>query len=438
MLFNTPAIQKILVILFTTSAVLSMAQSCSIPGLGGGNRSQAPATLGILKYTTLGNGQMGFARANAGKDDNGQTQQQLLTPNSIIKTQRIDEKTIYALSFNRGLYKTENGGGFWNRIYILPFDATKVPQKSSLTPQEITDTNSLLAPNNNLLIRDFVVDENNPKNIFVAGQQNGFGKIFRSTNGGTSFQSSFTEVKTNTSVDMLAIFPEPSFNGFNIYAYTGTSNLIQSTDLGQTWTKIKDFQSRPVAFGFIKEEGNAFYTIFKQEGFSISTDGGFSWAVANKFLNTSSSSSNNTNNNSSSSIKEGKNPGEFTFAVQDKVAKSDFGDKAGWLFMANNKLWYTKNLKEPVEQIGLPFEGEQQNITAIAIDPIAGKNRMLVAIGNQLFESQNGGLSWFKKDIQIDGTIGSISSILIEPTKPEDFYLTLINPQLVKKDGVYN
>jgi photosystem II stability/assembly factor-like uncharacterized protein len=416
--------QRVLAILFSISAVLTMAQACNIPGLGNRNSQntqKANLSLGIIKHTTLANGQKGFARANAGNDENLQTQQQLLTQNSVIKIQRVSKDELFILTPTRGLFKSENAGAFWNRVYILPVNTSKIPQKSSLSTQEIAETTKILAPNNKLVIRDFVVSPIDPNIIFVAGQQDGLGKIFRSTNGGQSFEESYSEVQNNTAVNFLSIYPN---NTRNIYAYTAGSNLIQSNDLGQTWTKIKDFRSKPVQFGFIAEESNLFYTIFKENGFNTSVDGGLNWKVANIFKDQESSNT---------SSKSNKNPGNFSFAVQDKVAQGG----AGWLLVANNRLWYTSNLNQEIEEVSLPFESQAQNITAIAIDPVLGKQRMLIAIGKDLFETLNAGESWQKKDITIEGELGNISNIVIEPTNTQDYYLTLINPELKRVDGIY-
>ena len=126
------------VILFTCVAILTSAASCSLPF----SSTATAKTLGILKFDTTVNTEK-FARANAVTGLNGETDQQGLTSISVQKLIPAGNNNLYAISSQRGIFFSENGGQTWQRRYVFPLTSTASDQK-----QKDQDINTALDKNN--------------------------------------------------------------------------------------------------------------------------------------------------------------------------------------------------------------------------------------------------------------------------------------------------
>ena len=176
------------------------ATGCTIPGIG--NFGGGPSALyGVLKKdpsnTDISGGT--YLRANAvqvgpttdPKDVNGTA----LATLSIRKLQQVDKDNLYALTLEKGLFLSNNGGITWKRKYIYNINSNKS------NPEEKTaEINSKISQNDQFNILDFVFDPNSPSTIYVSGKDGTkIGKIFKSDDYGENFVPTYTEVETNIS-----------------------------------------------------------------------------------------------------------------------------------------------------------------------------------------------------------------------------------------------
>ncbi len=127
-----------------------------------------------------------------------------------------------------------------------------------------------------------VVDYENPQYVYISMQ---YGALFRSGDGGRYFNKTISDFEHNEKKPWLMNFvldpADPSV------IYLGYENIWKSTDRGEAWEKISDFDfennstvnALAVAAGN-PDSGNSGYIYFANDtGLYMTTDGGDSWSL---------------------------------------------------------------------------------------------------------------------------------------------------------------
>jgi len=400
------------VILFTCVAILTSAASCSLPF---GSTTTAK-TLGILKFDTTVNTEK-FARANAVTGLNGETDQQGLTSISVQKLIPAGNNNLYAISSQRGIFFSENGGQTWQRRYVFPLTSTATDQK-----QKDQDINTALDKNNAFTVVDIAKDANDDKKIYAAGTYNGVPKIYQSINSGETFKEVYSEVGSFNEINQIIINPQRSLE---IYALLGKSDIIRSTDGGQTWGKLAVVEQNPVYIG-ITPDKNQLYVIRKNGVPLISPnrDKNFQELRFTKKVD--------------ATVKTGYfNSSSTTFnSYQWAIAVPGSNDE-GWVVVADSQIWYRTAAAEQFSQMVLPVQGDKYNILDVELHPEKKLDKIYIAVDNSLFVTENRGESWDIDDrIRVSTEIGYINDIIIDPKNPNITYLTLTDSKFISYRGV--
>ncbi len=393
---------KAVVLGFTSLAILTSAAGCTIPGLRSNDQA---VTRGILKRDPSIS--QAFGKINTVNLLNGTQNKQGLTNISSVEVDQVSSEELFLLTLNKGLFYTANGGRSWSRRYIYPVDRNS------------DDVEAQVGKNDAITNTDLAIDETNSKVIFVAGIENGRAKIFRSVNSGDDFDEVYSEVETKTQINSIAIDPS---NNANVFATLDSGVMIKSSDSGETWQKLRDFNNSAIQAGFVKEFDNTFYVLLRSKGLLVSPDLGQTWNEVELSRNKSTIGENqgnsfglNSNNNSTEKFR--------TFESIQPIR----ADKNNWIVVADKQLWITDSLANPFNKLVLPLEDDKFNFAAVATDPENGKKRILASINNSLFESNNGGQTWSTKNTEGLGSgVGSINQIFIDEFDTDIVYLPLI------------
>lgn len=170
---------------------------------------------------------------------------------SGVSVDPVTEGTAYAASYNSGLYKTTDGGQSWTAI------------NTGLTSLITSDTE----------FGDVVVDPVNTQNLYVTvsflGSSNAAQGIYKSTDGGSHWTASITNVYAR----QVVVDPNDNTHLYSVIA----SQIYESTNSGGTWTALT---SAPTSVQFLRINPNDSKNLILSDlGNTIyySVDGGATW-----------------------------------------------------------------------------------------------------------------------------------------------------------------
>jgi hypothetical protein len=412
-----PIIYRIFILFTSSIAILGMASSCGLPGGSSTNQT----TFGILKRMQSEKSD-GFLRANAVRDLDGNLNNQGLTPYSAVKLLRHSKSELFLLTREKGLFKTVDGGIEWSRLYVFPIfntDGTSTPDN---------EVRRRLQENDKLIINDVAVNPDNPEIIFVAGKYNNLGKVYRSLDGGDSFQELYTEVQDRVGVIFITLDPQ---RPLQVYAVLERGALIKSLDGGITWQRVRVFRDIPIQIGFIPEFSNILYILFERVGLATSTDGGQSFETKALIKSQTDLEQRQPED------KLDKNSERATFAKYEKIVPDLTSQQPSWVLIADGQMWYSQDQEEGFTRLVLPSQAEQINIQDIAVDPQSGLDRIIASVDDKLFITRDRGTNWTAQDlIRLSSPIGNIAQILIEPEDTEIIYLALVDRSAKRNSGL--
>ncbi len=425
--------KRFFLLFFTSLVILGTAFSCSLPG--GFLNNNNTITLGVLKNDPSIR-EDGFVKANAVINPGNQLNNQGLSSISVLKILRQNKDNLFILTREKGIFRTEDAGYNWKRIYIFPIE------ENANTSQ----INQKIVENDQLTITDIALDPQNEDNIYVSLLENKIAKIFFSFDKGQTFKEIYSEIATNIKILFLVVDP---INPNRIYAILEKGALLRSLDAGLTWQKIRSFKDVPVQFGFIPEFNELFFILFKNQGLAISNDGGETWDLKNI-----------TKAESEIGEKQPKDKLDFgitgkqDYGIYEKIIpvtagiKYDLKEKKiiekknstqSWILIADRQIWLGDNNFSDFKKLVLPTQLEQVNLYDINYNPNSGLDQIYASVNNQLFITNNRGNSWITQDIiNLSGQIGSISQILIDKENTDIIYLTLVDSKYTKNNGFFN
>ncbi len=412
-------IQKIALLSLISVVVLFTAASCSWNPFSKGDSSAS--VLGIIKQDPNIKANT-FGKINAVKAINGKTDPDGLTNLSVVKISQVDSNTLFALTQEKGVFKTSDAGKSWQRIYVFPVTYTEDKDK-------VKEMEAAFKRNDDIRVTNFWVQFDKPNTIYISAKHGDSGKIFKTTDGGKTVKEVYVSTGVeSSSVDFVVIDPNTETT---VYGLTSKNTLLQSLDGGETWKKINDYikdKDRIIQIGILPLSKD-FFTLSEKNGLSTSTDG-TTWEKKVLTKKKEDATQPVSADTKVQQIQRKILPQTLApFKQYQKIIPitndSTEADEPA-IILADKEIWFTSNLVGgTLTQIkNLPIEGDKVQIQDIAVDPVLGIQKLYVASGNRLLVSDNGGETWANKKLTVEG-IGNISRIVIDKTNPEVIYLAL-------------
>jgi hypothetical protein len=397
--------RRILILLFTFVMIFGSAASCNFFG-----EDTTSLRYGILKYDQkLYPG--GYAFVNSVKNFKDNIDKNGLNTQSGIKLVQYGKDKLYYIAKDKGLFKTDNAGKEWKRIYVYPIKGN-----------EKKEWDAEIATNDSLKITDssFVTDEI----FYIAGTKNEISYLYKTLDGGKSFTEIYNTEASGKKVYIEQIIANPGNVGQNtVLLVTSGGGVFKTIDAGSTWRNIsipEVSNDLPIQMGVLGQYGNRLFIIFRSSGLFISDNGE---TFVKKPINFSKSTDQNVGFDLS-----------FSSNIDKLVQSTSTQDVA---IIADRNIYLSSNLEGEFRVVKLPVEPSKININDVAIDPREGLNRLILSVDNKLFESKDRGASWSANDkINQPGVqYGNIGQIIIDPVDTNVVYLMLIDPNYRRGDA---
>lgn len=271
-----------------------------------------------------------------------------------------DNKALYALIAEGGVYYTYDGAESWSRIEALV----------------------------GTVVNAFLVDHRN-KCAFFSATAN---KVQKSIDCGRTWTNAYLDSRAQQTITALAQNPS---NGNLIYLGTSSGDLIKSIDSGASWSPLNVFNGRVVRIVIDPFNNNTIYVGTLSRGIFKSTNGGESWEDLGKGFNAYPEST------------------KFVDLVPS-VSEPDT-----YIHVSRYGLLKTVNGGKTWDKIELLTPPGTTNIYSLAIDPKDGKI-IYYSTGSTFYKSIDGGLKWSTKKLP---TLRTAPSLLIDPTATAVLYM---------------
>jgi photosystem II stability/assembly factor-like uncharacterized protein len=318
---------------------------------------------GILKSV---NGGADWQFSNTYKDDPEASLQGLGI--SKLEFDPTNRNIIFASSYQGGIYKSEDAAGSWTRIL------------------------------SKILVYDFTINDTNTKNIFAAGSFGSFGKLLKTTDGGSIWDEVYSEQGGNT---IRAVSLNPA-NPNQLLIGTSSGNLLKSNDSGLTWQLLKDFQDRTQ--DIIWNSHGVFVLTLNKGLFKVNPATGEANSLTDLKAAPFSNSQFSLNAYGSMNFHQ-----TYVDALSGNLMylSSDAG-----LFKSldQGKTWQT---------LTLPVKASEGRVRAVAASRVSS-NIVYANIGPTIYKSTDGGITWQTQSLQISGFV---NQILIDPELSQIVYV---------------
>lgn len=336
--------KKIFVLLLGLSLI---GAACDPFGSGGTVR------VGIVKTA---NGGVDWQSANVIE---GTNQQSLNRSISKLKYQR-DNRVLYASSYEGGLFKTDDAAENWQEVL------GQVP------------------------VYDFAFSPNDHQIIYAAGYLNDRGRLFKTLDGGQSWNDVYVDAGEENPVRAIAVNPT---NSEQVIIGLGKGLVILSENAGQTWRQVANYNGR-VNQIFWQDYG--LYVVVKERGVFRSTDGALSFEEISQNID-------RDDNRQGLSL--------FGTSISDyrQIGLTENGQTI--YLTANNGLYRTTDGGQSWNYVSMPYRQTDAAPHAVSIAP-NDSSILYVSSGSVVFRSNDSGFAWAISDTQ---TSGLITSFAIDP-----------------------
>ncbi len=279
-----------------------------------------------------------------------------------------NSQTVFAGTYNNGLFKSEDAAGSWVKIL------------------------------SNIFVYDFVLHPQDAKTIYAAGFFADHGRVLKTTDGGGSWNQIYNEESLNNAVRGIAINPT---NPSQIVIGLASGSVIKSADGGLSWQLATNFSDQ---VNRVLWQNGKIYVLVKTKGLYESADFGQSFKDITASLS-------KTYNLGSLYYTE-STIDSFSQVFVDLTAPS-------LIYLTTNKgLQKTTDGGLNWTRVALPIKPDPTQGRAVAISR-ASSNIVYTSIGSTIYKSLDGGLSWQTQSISSGGFI---NYILIDPQLAQIVY----------------
>jgi photosystem II stability/assembly factor-like uncharacterized protein len=259
--------------------------------------AQAPSNGNFLYAATQGYPTKGFKTTDHG--EHWAATADLPTVALVLMVDQSSSSTVYGIAYSYFM-QTTNGGGTWSQQYLpsncYAYDVVQDPVASSTfhaggytydgsqsqmgyfqTTDKGANWRKVQVTTEVGYAYAIEVDRVNPQHIYVGGYvvigSYGYGRVYKSTNGGTSF-SDITGTIQGTVNDILA---DPGVGG-KVFVATN-AGVYKTTNGGTAWAKNSGYLPSAYLIRQYIPNKNIMYASTYNTGVYRSTDGGVNWSA---------------------------------------------------------------------------------------------------------------------------------------------------------------
>lgn len=392
----------------------------------------------------------------------------------LIKSGMIDDSDVFAITVNQkdndyliasacsGIYESQNGGESWKKIQGIPSTSRRtrdIVQHPSVPGTVYAATTQgfwmstnggkswIMTTSRTMEVNSIAVHPDEPKRVFIG--TNNFG-VLVSNDGGKNFVPTNDNFTSRFTYSVTPDVTQPN----RLYATTQNTStsggfFFSSSDGGATWTQAKGLDiNRDATYAVIQDrvDPNKMY-IGTGSGIFISLDRGLSWtavtakpivkapakkAVGKKTVPTKKGSAKAKVLPKTDTVIE--NGQELVPALKEKITilAHTEDEKNGILAGTDTGLYRTYDISKGWEKISFG-DGINSSVYAIASSPLVPGTIWVGTATSGVIVSRDNGETWAKVGGAPDRV--PISSIVIDPKRPNYIYVGSIHSLYLSRDG---
>ncbi|HNT29597.1 MAG TPA: hypothetical protein PKL83_01450 [bacterium] len=242
-------------------------------------------------------------------------------------------------------------------------------------------------PAQNGYVDKIFFDPQDTNTIYVVGQFDGLGRIFRAGNGGGDWERIYSDLELETSVTDIAINPK---NTNILYATSTSKAFLRSFDRGATWQALAWFKRATTDVAVYPEDTNIIFVSVARDGIHKTENEGKNWVKI---------------------VQDGFPSVVRILAINPLEPKRIYA-------ATEEGLYYSSNLGKEWQLLTDLIPVDEPDITALAFHPTQ-KDTLYLASLDTIYITYNHGLSWDVKKIKLPHTI---YDIIVDASDPDILY----------------
>ncbi len=291
------------------------------------------------------------------KDDVSLTSMDILS----VAIDPSDSNILYAGTRTKGIYKSCCQGEHWYKL---------------------EDKNGALL--NRANVYDIAIDPKEPNRLYIGAYQDKKGRVFRSQDGGESWEEVYVMSEEKYSVFAVAI---DSYDPSVVYIGTAQGGFLKSSDYGKSWEIIKWFDDVISDIAINPKDTRIVYVSTFKEGIYKTTDKGRIWQSFKEKLE--------------------------DFKQAEKVENLVIDPQRPNIIYAGSEygLLTSKDSGQTWQEVAIIMPPESKPVLSLAIE-LQNSDHLYYGAGPILYRSLNQGVNWTVHELN---SKRNIKAIVIDP-----------------------